>query len=164
MKQASILGIVIIIISFTLTSLINKSFDLTSTNGSNVVITSNGKQLYNQPLIGYENKVLWYVKQDDGEEMILQDREIIDYYNLEIELIDLFNFNNYDFNKIYERSGINLEYNLMIVSEATVDVIAANCPDQKCVSAPKISKPGQSITCVPHKFLIKIVGNGVVDA
>jgi hypothetical protein len=50
-------------------------------------------------------------------------------------------------------------YNLLILTSSGVSVGEANCPDQLCVKWGRISKPGQSIVCLPHKVVVSIVGN-----
>lgn len=50
-------------------------------------------------------------------------------------------------------------YNLLKLTSSGVSVEEANCPDQVCVKWGRISKPGQSIVCLPHKVVISIVGN-----
>ena len=40
----------------------------------------------------------------------------------------------------------------------------AECPDLVCVRSGKISKPGQSIVCVPNRVSIEIKGEAEVDA
>ena len=39
----------------------------------------------------------------------------------------------------------------------------ANCPDRLCVSWGKINKPGETILCLPHRIIIRIIGEGGVD-
>lgn len=50
-------------------------------------------------------------------------------------------------------------YNLVKLTAAGIFVEEANCPDQICVKWGKITKPGQTIVCLPHKVVIKIIGN-----
>ncbi|MDD7183454.1 NusG domain II-containing protein [Peptostreptococcus anaerobius] len=48
--------------------------------------------------------------------------------------------------------------NIIKVHNNGVEMIEANCPDQVCIKTGFISKPGQSIVCLPHKVNVKIVG------
>lgn len=50
------------------------------------------------------------------------------------------------------------EYNVVRISSEGVAVIDANCPDKLCVRSPIIKVPGQSIVCIPHKFVVRIIG------
>lgn len=49
-------------------------------------------------------------------------------------------------------------YNTIEVSKDGADMVDANCPDRLCVHSPKIKAPGQSIVCIPHRLVIKIIG------
>lgn len=49
-------------------------------------------------------------------------------------------------------------YNIMIIADSGVLIREANCPDQICVNWGNISKPGQTIVCLPHKVVISITG------
>lgn len=48
-------------------------------------------------------------------------------------------------------------YNLILITEGTVRVTDANCPDKLCVQKRQISNNGESIICLPHKLVIQIV-------
>lgn len=48
------------------------------------------------------------------------------------------------------------EYNRVLIKNKQVRVVAANCKDQICVKEGWKSHPGQTIVCLPHKFLITI--------
>lgn len=48
--------------------------------------------------------------------------------------------------------------NTIQISEGTVRMIHADCPDKICVKTGKISHSGQSIVCAPHKVVITIIG------
>ncbi len=52
----------------------------------------------------------------------------------------------------------NGKYNIVLVTHQGVRIKEANCPDQVCVRTGTISYPGQSIICIPHKVIIKIIG------
>lgn len=49
-------------------------------------------------------------------------------------------------------------YNIMIIANSGVLIREANCPDQICVNWGNISRPGQTIVCLPHKVVISITG------
>lgn len=49
-------------------------------------------------------------------------------------------------------------YNIIKISSRGVEITEADCPDKLCVKSPKITSPGQSIVCIPHKLIVRIVG------
>lgn len=51
------------------------------------------------------------------------------------------------------------QYNLLTITSQGIFIEEANCPDQICVRWGKISKPGQTIVCLPHRLVISITGN-----
>jgi hypothetical protein len=50
-------------------------------------------------------------------------------------------------------------YNIMVITQSGVMIREANCPDQICVTWGNISRPGQTIVCLPHKVVIRITGD-----
>lgn len=46
--------------------------------------------------------------------------------------------------------------NVVEIGTGYIVMYKASCPDQICVKTGKISKPGQTIVCLPHKVLITI--------
>lgn len=53
----------------------------------------------------------------------------------------------------YEHNG---EKNIVEVNNKKIRVKDANCKDQVCVKQGWKSRPGQTIVCLPHKFLIEV--------
>jgi hypothetical protein len=54
---------------------------------------------------------------------------------------------------------------LLEISEGKVHMIDSACPDKLCVRTGWISRPGESIVCLPNKVVIEIVsGEGGPDA
>ena len=51
-------------------------------------------------------------------------------------------------------------YNKLVIKDGFADVIEASCPDKICVNQRIINKTGETITCLPNKTVVKIVGNG----
>ena len=49
-------------------------------------------------------------------------------------------------------------HNILIVYPYGVKMLAADCPSQVCVHTPMQFSPGDTIACLPHKVLVKIVG------
>ena len=48
------------------------------------------------------------------------------------------------------------EYNILVIQDGQAYVREASCPDQICVHHKKIRNEGESIVCLPHKFVITI--------
>ncbi|WP_179395866.1 NusG domain II-containing protein [Lacticaseibacillus absianus] len=48
------------------------------------------------------------------------------------------------------------DYNEIVTTGAQIQITEADCSDQVCVRRGKISKPGETIVCLPHKLLIEI--------
>lgn len=57
-----------------------------------------------------------------------------------------------------ELSFVKDTYNILVIEDGKAYIKAASCPDKLCVKYAKISKTGESITCLPNKTVIKIVG------
>lgn len=53
------------------------------------------------------------------------------------------------------RSGDG-DINTIEVSDDRIRIKSANCPDQICVLTGFISKPGETIVCLPHRLVIEI--------
>ena len=49
------------------------------------------------------------------------------------------------------------ETNIVLITEGTVSMESADCPDQICAAHPKISKNRESIICLPNKVILEIV-------
>ncbi|WP_315077473.1 NusG domain II-containing protein [uncultured Clostridium sp.] len=50
--------------------------------------------------------------------------------------------------------------NVIEINNEQVKIIDADCPDKICVKAHAISKPGESLICLPHKLVVRIIGEG----
>ena len=48
------------------------------------------------------------------------------------------------------------EYNVLVIEDGQAYVRDASCPDKICVHHKKIRHEGESIVCLPHKFVITI--------
>lgn len=46
--------------------------------------------------------------------------------------------------------------NVVRIVDQTIQVIDADCKDHICVQEGAISKPGETIVCLPHKLLIEV--------
>lgn len=54
--------------------------------------------------------------------------------------------------------------NTVTVGGGSIWVSSADCSNQTCVHAGKISLAGQTVICAPHKLVIKVVGETSADA
>ena len=64
---------------------------------------------------------------------------------------------------LHEEKNVTIDgtYHLTIVlTEDGVCVTASDCPTQDCVRTGTISRPGQSIVCLPEQVVIRLDGKG----
>jgi hypothetical protein len=52
----------------------------------------------------------------------------------------------------------DLGENVIKISKGFVQILEADCPDKICVKDGSISKPGQSLVCLPNKVVVEIKG------
>ncbi len=71
----------------------------------------------------------------------------------EVETIDL---NSFEGTKEFET-----EYGLNIISveDGKIRISKSDCPDQICVLQGNVHKSGETIVCLPNKFVIEIKGD-----
>lgn len=50
-------------------------------------------------------------------------------------------------------------YNVIDIRDNSIGVIDADCQDKICIESGFISKPGESVVCLPHKLMIEIKSN-----
>lgn len=86
----------------------------------------------------------------DGEVMIIRDGELMGCYELSAE----------ETISVSDQEG---GFNLVLISNGTVRVCDANCPDKLCIRQKSISKNGESIICLPHKLVVQIVSKEESD-
>ena len=58
-------------------------------------------------------------------------------------------------NGIYD---LNNGTNILCIEDGKAWLIDADCPDKLCVKYGKISKDGQTITCLPNKLTVVVIG------
>ena len=51
--------------------------------------------------------------------------------------------------------------NKLVISSGKADVSEADCPDKVCVDHRSILNVGETIVCLPHKVVVKIVGEEI---
>ncbi|MDK2867500.1 MAG: hypothetical protein PWP51_1181 [Clostridiales bacterium] len=61
-----------------------------------------------------------------------------------------------DTDEVFEYE-VDDERNVVTVKNGLVSMTEANCRDQICVKTGEISKVGEIIVCLPHKFTVEIV-------
>lgn len=49
--------------------------------------------------------------------------------------------------------------NTIVIKDGEVRVTEADCPDRICVTMGSISRTGQTIVCMPHQLVIRIISN-----
>ena len=60
---------------------------------------------------------------------------------------------------IYGYEGINK----LVIRDGSAFIESADCPDKLCVSQGSIDSNGESIVCLPHRVVIKIIGGSKTD-
>ncbi|MBW4084208.1 NusG domain II-containing protein [Paenibacillus sp. S150] len=50
-------------------------------------------------------------------------------------------------------------YNILKVHEYGIEMFDADCPDKVCLSFGLITRPKQTIVCLPHRVLVEIAGS-----
>ncbi len=58
------------------------------------------------------------------------------------------------------RIETNGGYNIIGFDEDSVQVEVANCPDQICVHFGWVKRAGQTIICLPHRLIVRVVDKG----
>lgn len=49
-------------------------------------------------------------------------------------------------------------HNTIIINGDKIGIIDADCSDKVCMNPEYISKPGETLVCLPHKFMIEVKG------
>lgn len=75
---------------------------------------------------------------------------------------------NIDLNVEGDIGRINVEGSLGVsvleIEGGKVKMLSSPCPDRLCVRQGRVSKPGETIVCVPNAISVSIEGNSGVDA
>ncbi len=54
-------------------------------------------------------------------------------------------------------------YSLLEVGDNKVKMVESPCPDKICIGMGWISRPGESIICIPNRVVVRIVGSDNYD-
>ncbi len=93
---------------------------------------------------------LYFVNADSGNIVTVEkDGQIIETLKLDEDIE-----RNYDFDG---------ETNTLVIKDGKVNVTQANCPDGICVNHKSINKSGESIICLPHKFVVTVSNDKTTD-
>ncbi len=95
-------------------------------------------------IVGVLAFFLYYVNGDSGKYVQVEVK------GKTVETIPL----NEDFEKQYQFNG---DTNTLVIKDGKAKVTQANCPDGVCVNHMEISRSGESIICLPHKFVVTVV-------
>lgn len=49
--------------------------------------------------------------------------------------------------------------NILKIQNGAADMTDADCPDQLCVKQKPISHTGETLVCLPHKLVVKVINN-----
>ncbi len=49
--------------------------------------------------------------------------------------------------------------NVLVIRKGAADITDADCPDKLCVSQKPISHTGETLVCLPHKVVVKVIHN-----
>ena len=89
--------------------------------------------------------VMWFIpKEQGGEAAIYVDGKIYKRISLEKD----------------SETAVSSEFgeNTVLVKNGVVTIVHADCPDKLCVRQGKISKEGETITCLPNKLTVTVYG------
>lgn len=48
-------------------------------------------------------------------------------------------------------------HNVLTIRDGCADITDADCPDKLCVTQKKISRKGETLVCLPHKLVVKVI-------
>ena len=161
MKQALVVSAIIIILSLFGFNQLQKTFITPNAKQLNFTILQAGDILYTGFLD--QEQVVWVV-QENNTTKVLVDQEILDYYHF-AKIPEIGTFSDPSiWEAIYDVSEKDVEINMLYVKDQQLQMYEANCANQQCIRVGAINKPGQTLTCAPHRLVVKINGIGDVDA
>lgn len=95
-------------------------------------------------IVGVLAFFLYYVNGDSGSYVQ------VEINGKAVETVKL----NEDFEKQYDIDG---KTNTLVIKDGKASVTQANCPDGICVNHMPIRRSGESIICLPHKFVVTVI-------
>lgn len=95
-------------------------------------------------IVGVLAFFLYYVNGDSGSYVQ------VEINGKAVEVVKL----NEDFEKQYDIDG---KTNTLVIKDGKASVTQANCPDGICVNHMPIRRSGESIICLPHKFVVTVI-------
>ncbi len=63
---------------------------------------------------------------------------------------------------VFEEKGYGR--NVLVIQEGKAYMEEADCPDKLCVRQKPVKKNGESIICLPHKLVIRVIGGETGEA
>lgn len=78
------------------------------------------------------------------------------------KVVDVLSINAADepYERVYRTDGGS---NAVRVEGGAVAVISADCPGHDCVRRGRLLRSGDESACLPHRFLIRVTGEGEAD-
>lgn len=105
-------------------------------------------------ILSFIPAVLFNLKQTQA---IGADTDLYAVISVDNEVVKTINLSKNESIEVFDVHSEDGGINRVEVNQNKVRVIYANCPDQIDVKQGEISRPGETIICLPHKFLIEIV-------
>ena len=93
--------------------------------------------------------MLHFAGRTGGAAEVVVDGKVVASYSLEEDGI-------YEVETPYGRNTVQIE-------DGKVSVIAADCPDLICVHHAPVYRNGESIICLPHKLLVRVISGEESD-
>lgn len=62
-----------------------------------------------------------------------------------------------DVRVVLDPDGDGKDVNILVIKDGTAYVESADCRDGVCVSHPPVSKEGETVVCLPHRLIIRII-------
>lgn len=95
-------------------------------------------------LVAFVGFLVFNAFQTEGKyAQVIVDGEVVAQYPLDKDITE-------------EITPHNNQSNVLFITNGKAFIAGADCPDKICVKHRGISKVGETITCLPHKLVIKI--------